>query len=65
VQERGEREVRARRVTHDREGSGREALTITAAFDRNADLTPGDVVSVRGDASAVHLFDASSGLRLN
>jgi ABC-type sugar transport system ATPase subunit len=42
-----------------------DALTVTVAFDRNADLSPGQVISVAGDPRAVHLFDAEEGRRLN
>jgi multiple sugar transport system ATP-binding protein len=42
-----------------------DALTVTVAFDRNIDLAPGDRVAVKGNPAAIHLFDPSSGKRLN
>jgi multiple sugar transport system ATP-binding protein len=39
--------------------------TLTVAFDRNAELTPGQVISVAGDPRAAHIFDPADGRRLN
>jgi multiple sugar transport system ATP-binding protein len=38
---------------------------ITVEFPRTSTVKPGDTVSVRGDARHVHLFDHTSGARLN
>jgi hypothetical protein len=42
-----------------------DSLTITVAFDRNAELASGQIVSVAGGQAAVHLFDPADGRRLN
>jgi multiple sugar transport system ATP-binding protein len=38
---------------------------ITVEFERNSSVKVGDVVSVRGEPSVLHLFDQESGRRLN
>ncbi|TPE49528.1 ABC transporter ATP-binding protein [Amaricoccus solimangrovi] len=42
-----------------------DALTVTVAFDRAAELSPGQIVSVAGDPAAAHIFDPADGRRLN
>jgi alpha-glucoside transport system ATP-binding protein len=45
-------------------GTGGERL-ITVEFPRASPVKVGDIVSVKGEAAVLHLFDGESGKRLN